>query len=98
MPQDPLYNKNDRNGRPRTNEDGSPAPKKGPRFSIYWIYIIILAVMLGFQFLDPFKGGTKTVSQERFLEILKVGDVNEYTVVSNRNEVRVSLKPSAVEK
>lgn len=98
MPQDPLYNKNDRNGRPRQNEDGSPAPKKGPRFSIYWIYIIILAVMLGFQFLDPFKGGNTTVSQDRFLEILKTGDIREYTVVSNRNEVRVSLKPSAVPK
>ncbi|MDF2383679.1 ATP-dependent zinc metalloprotease FtsH [Nostoc ellipsosporum NOK] len=96
MPQDPLYNKNDRNGRPRTNEDGSPAPKKGPRFSIYWIYIIILAVMLGFQFLDPFKSSNTTVSQERFLEILKAGDIREYTVVSNRNEVRVSLKPSVI--
>ncbi len=96
MPQDPLYNKNDRNGRPRTSEDGSPAPKKGPRFSIYWIYIIILAVMLGFQFLDPFKSSNTTVSQERFLEILKAGDIREYTVVSNRNEVRVSLKPSVI--
>ena len=40
------------NNRPGGGEDPQ-APKKGPRFSIYWVYAIIFAVLIGFQLFGP---------------------------------------------
>ena len=37
----------------RPNSDGEP-PRKGPRFSIYWVYAIIFAVLIGFQVFGHF--------------------------------------------
>ena len=57
MPQEPSYNRNEKNrdprfgGRPNSEEPGQP-PRKGPKFSIYWIYAIIFAVLIGFQLLQ----------------------------------------------
>ena len=51
MPQE-QFNRDSRNN-PRFNrqpgEDPNQPPRKGPRFSIYWIYAIIFAVLIGFQ-------------------------------------------------
>lgn len=100
MSQEPSYNKNDKSRPPRPgnrlNEDGSQ--KKGPKFSVYWIYIIILAVLLGFQLLSPFSSSSETIDQEYFLQVLKSGDVDHYVVISNRNTVKVYLKKSALSK
>jgi len=100
MSQEPSYNKNDKNRPPRPgnrlNEDGSQ--KKGPKFSVYWIYIIILAVLLGFQLLSPFSSSSKQIDQDFFLQVLKAGDVDNYVVISNRNTVKVTLKKSALAK
>ena len=55
MPQEPSNNNNKnippRFGNRRNPEDpnGGQAPKKGPKFSIYWVYAIIFAVLIGFQ-------------------------------------------------
>jgi cell division protease FtsH len=50
MPQDNRDdNKIPRFGNKRLPDDPNQAPKKGPRFSIYWIYAIIFAVLIGFQ-------------------------------------------------
>src|SRR5690348_6651225 len=100
MSQEPLYNKNDKNiptsfGNCQNGEDPN-TPKKGPKFSIYWIYAIIFAVLIGFQLFSPFSPSTATIDQDRFLQILKAGDVESYTVVSNRNLVKVTLKKSAL--
>ena len=79
----------------RPGENGEP-PKKGPRFSIYWVYAIIFAVLLGFQFLNPFGSTTGQIEQNEFEQMLKRGDVAKYTTISNRNVVRVQLKKEAL--
>ena len=103
MPQEPSYNRNDKNrdlrfgNRPNSEEPGQP-PRKGPKFSIYWIYAIIFAVLIGFQLLSPFSSNTASIDQDYFQQILKSGDVNKYVVISNRNIVKIYLKRSAVPK
>jgi AFG3 family protein len=102
MSQEPSYNKNEKNQPPRfsnrpNGED--PGGKKGPKFSIYWIYAIIFAILIGFQlFGSAFNSNTANVDQGLFLEALKAGDVKEYTVISNRNIVKVELKQNALPK
>jgi cell division protease FtsH len=104
MSQEP-YNKNDKNNPPRfgnrpngpnKEDDPNQPPKKGPRFSIYWIYAIIFAVLIGFQLYSPFAPNMKEISQETFLDILQKGDVNQYTIINNRNKVKVTLKETSL--
>jgi AFG3 family protein len=81
-----------------TGDDPNQPPKKGPRFSIYWIYAIIFAVLIGFQLYGPFSPNMKEITKDEFTEILKKGDVEKYTVISNRSKVRVNLKESSLPK
>ena len=100
MPQEPY--KNDKNNLPRgfgnrpKDDDPNQPPRKGPRFSIYWIYAIIFAVLIGFQLWGPFSSNTATIDQITFLQALKSGDVKEYVVVTNRGIVKVTLKPESL--
>jgi AFG3 family protein len=104
MSQEPQYNKNEKNIPPRfgnnrqNGEDPGQAPRKGPKFSIYWIYAIIFAVLIGFQFFNGFTASMKEIRQEEFMEMLKRGDIEQYVVISNRNKVKVTLKDSSLPK
>jgi AFG3 family protein len=100
MPQEPY--KNDKTKLPkfnqRPNENGeNNSPRKGPRFSIYWIYAIIFAVLIGMQLFN-FSSTTGSIDQGQFEQMLRNGEVADYTIVSNRNVVRVKLKPEALPK
>jgi AFG3 family protein len=78
--------------------DDPGQPKKGPRFSIYWIYAIIFAVLIGFQLFNPLSPNMKEIDQDKFTAILQRGDISKYTVVSNRNVVRIVLKADSISK
>ncbi len=100
MSQEP-YNKNERSNLPRfnnrpTGDDNNP--RKGPRFSIYWVYAIIFAVLIGFQLFSPFSSSTAKTTPNEFKEMVLKGDVQKYTIISNRNIVRVYLKSSSIDK
>lgn len=81
----------------RPPEDGQP-PRKGPRFSIYWIYAIIFMVLIGFQLFGSFSTNLKEIDQERFTAMLKQDDIKKYIVINNRNKVKVVLKDSSIPK
>ncbi|HMK25036.1 MAG TPA: ATP-dependent zinc metalloprotease FtsH [Chitinophagaceae bacterium] len=81
---------------PGGGDDPNQAPKKGPRFSIYWIYAIIFAVLIGFQFANPFSPNMKEIDQDTFTEMLKKGDILKYVVISNRTKVKVTIKPESL--
>ena len=89
-------NKNPRFGNRPPSDDPNQAPGKGPRFSIYWLYAIIFAVLIGFHLFGTFSPNMKEISQDRFNEILRQGDVKKYTVIGNRNKVRVTLTESSL--
>jgi AFG3 family protein len=98
MPQEP-YNKNERPNLPRFNNrpgDENNTPRRGPRFSIYWVYAIIFAVLIGFQIFSPFSSSTAEISPNDFKRMVISHDVDKYLIISNRNIVRVYLKPDSI--
>lgn len=89
-PRLPKFNKSSVNGENNT-------PKKGPRFSFYWVYAIIFAVLIGFQlFGGPFTSTSTSIAQTDFEGMIRRGEVKEYTIISNRNLVKVTLNKGAV--
>ncbi|MET0394842.1 MAG: ATP-dependent zinc metalloprotease FtsH [Chitinophagaceae bacterium] len=77
-------------------DDPASSPRKSPRFSIYWVYAIIFAVLIGFQVFGSFSPGMKKIDQNIFLEMLRSGQVTDYTVVSNRDKVKVTLNEAGL--
>ena len=95
MPQE-QFKKNDRQKLPKFNNspsgDDKDTPRKGPRFSIYWVYAIIFAVLIGFQLYGgSFTSNMAKTTPNDFKKMVTAGDVQKYTIVSNRNVVRVFL-------
>jgi cell division protease FtsH len=80
-----------------SNNDGE-SPRKGPKFSIYWVYAIIFAVLIGFQFFGPLSTSLEKTNIENFKQMVSQGDVSKYIIVDNRDIVRVYLKPEAIQK
>lgn len=71
-------------------------PRKVFRFNIYWVYIIIAAVLIGMQFFKGFTPDSLTISREVFIDsMLKKGYVKSYVVVKNKGVVRVTLHENA---
>lgn len=103
MSQEPYKNDNKSrlpkftNRTPGSNNDGE-TPRKGPKFSIYWVYAIIFAVLIGFQFFGPFSTSLEKTNFENFKSMVAQGDVSKYIIVDNRDIVRVYLKPEAIQK
>ncbi len=82
----------------RPGGDDPQAPKKGTRFSIYWIYAIIFALLIGFQVFSPLSPNSSQIDQNKFEVLLNNGDVEKYVVISNRNVVRVTIKQDSLRK
>ncbi len=80
------------------DDPNTPGNRKGPRFSVYWVYAIIFAILIGLNLFNSFSSNLKTIRFDQFQEMLKNGDVQEYTVVSNRNTVKVTLTKAGIEK
>ena len=102
MPQEP-YKSDKKNRLPKFNKNGvegeNNTPKKGPRFSFYWVYAIIFAVLIGFQlFGGPFSPNSAQIAQSKFEQMLAADDVQKYVVISNRNIVKVTLKKGTISK
>ncbi|HVG42431.1 MAG TPA: ATP-dependent zinc metalloprotease FtsH, partial [Chitinophagaceae bacterium] len=81
----------------RTNGEEN-TPRKGPKFSIYWVYAIIFAVLIGFQFFGPFTPTAPKITPFDFKNMVAAGDVDKYVIISNRSLARVYLKPDSVSK
>ncbi len=72
------------------NKEKSGLPKP-PKFSIYWVYAIIGAVLLALNFF-PFANSTKTISWEEFNQnMLQAHDIEKLVVV-NKEVVEVYIK------
>jgi cell division protease FtsH len=74
-------------------DDPNQPPKKGPRFSIYWIYAIIFAVLIGFQLFNPLSPNMAKISSLDFRNMMLTnnGDIAKYVVIDNRKTVKVYL-------
>lgn len=80
----------------RPDDDNSQ--RRGPRFSIYWVYAIIFAILIGFQVFGPFSSTTTPLNRDEFETMLRQGEVEQYVIVPNRSLVRVTIKKEALPK
>ncbi len=92
---------NDKNNfprfRPRGDDDNGQ--RKGPKFSIYWIWAIIAAVLIGFNLFGTFTPDAHQVEELDFRQhMLSQGDVEKIDLVSNKNIVRVYIKKDSLQK
>ncbi len=79
-------------------DDPNQQPRKGPRFSIYWIYAIIFAVLIGFQLFSPFSRNMAKIDELDFKTMIAAGDVVKYTIIDNKKKVKIFLTRAAITK
>ena len=83
---------------PGNPDDPNQPPRKGPRFSIYWIYAIIFAILIGFQiFGGALSGNMAKTNFLKFKDMVAKGEVEKYTVIDNRKVVKIFLTKPAIE-
>lgn len=100
MAQENNYNKPDKRNnnpfQPNKNGSGGKEPNKGFKFGSYWAFIIIVGIMLLFNFLNPFSTPTAKTTLPDFQTMILKGHVSKYVVVNNRNVVRVWIKKDSL--
>lgn len=81
-------------------DDPNQPLKKGPRFSIYWIYAIIFAVLIGFQLFGPFSPNMAKISSLEFRNMMinNNNDIAKIGIIDNRKKVKVYLTKAGKEK
>ncbi|AWX45412.1 ATP-dependent zinc metalloprotease FtsH [Flagellimonas maritima] len=79
-------------------ENNSNTPKK-PRFSSWWIYGVVIALIIGFQFFggNSFSSTEKTTTSE-LQEYLRNGDISEILIITNTRQAKVFLTEEALQK
>src|SRR5580698_2278028 len=100
MPPEDLK-QNDKNNfprfRPRGDDDNGQ--RKGPKFSIYWIWGIIAAVLIGFNLFVSFSPDAHQINDLDFRrDMLANGDVDKIDLISNKQLVRVYIKKDSLTK
>jgi len=71
---------------------------KTPRFNVYWVYIIIIGVILFFNFYYGGRGPVVTNWQEVKNQMLAHNEVEKIVVVRNQGKVEVYLKEKSLSK
>jgi AFG3 family protein len=78
--------------------DKGEGPRKGPKFSIYWIYAIIAAVLLLANFYRGTPKHLKWSELDSNKKCLLQGDVEKLDLVKNKDKVRVYIKQDSLYK
>ena len=81
------------NSMPEPEED----PKKRPKLSIYWVYGIIFAVIIGYNLFRTTSTNGIKIKDTDFYTMLLKGDVKGIKTVGNKDLVRVAIAPSKLE-
>src|ERR1700712_2714524 len=77
---------------------GDKSPRKGPRISLYWIYGIIIAVLVGVQYINGGNEIKKTTEKEFREQMYLKGDVDHIESVQNSLLIRVYIKTDSLTK
>lgn len=73
--------------------------RRGPKFSIYWIYAIIAAILIGYNVLSLNTASTQNTNEQEFKQkMLLAGDVEKLDIISNKAIVRVYIKKDSIRK
>jgi len=80
----------------RQQPPGGPngkAPRKGPRFNLYWIYGFIILVILGLNFFGGSMGSTeKTINSDEFINRFVAQNKVDKVIVVNKEYAEAYLK------
>ena len=82
---------------PVNGSDDKPS-RKTPKFSIYWIYAIIFAILIGSNFINMKPDLIATSEQEFKNTMLAKGDVAKIDKLTNKKLVRVYIKTDSINK
>src|ERR1700759_826457 len=78
---------------------GDKSPRRGPRFSIYWIYALVAVILIAYNVFNINKPDVQTTTEQDFKEqMLKAGDVDKIDIVRNKDLVRVYIKKESLNK
>lgn len=91
----------DKNIRPNLTDKGGDDKnlRKGPRFNIYWVYVLIAVGLIGYQFYANKSSESGNVNeQEFFTNMLAQGDVIKVDLVTNKDLVRVYAKTDSLKR
>jgi ATP-dependent metalloprotease FtsH len=83
---------------PFGSASGEGGKSNQPKFNVYWIYIIILAAILGLNFLYTGKSAVETNWHEVKFQMLQQGDIDKLVVIRNQGKVEVYLKDTRLER
>lgn len=83
----------------QTNKDTDNNPLKqfNFKFNFYWIYGIIFALIIGYQFLNSADLASSKLTENQFNEILKENDIQKIVIV-NGDFAQLYLKAEALQK
>jgi cell division protease FtsH len=98
MAQDDKKIKNDFRNIPGLSSGDDKPSRRGPKFSIYWIYAIIAVVLIGANFFSMSADAVRTTELEFRQKMLANGDVEKLDLVKNKDLVRVYIKRESVDK
>ncbi len=99
MAQEDLKQNDRSNNRLRPQGNGEDPQRRGPRFSIYWVWAAIAVILIGFNvFSGKFTPTAEESSQQEMYGMIAKGDVDKIEVISNKNQVRVYIKADSLKK
>lgn len=79
--------------------EDSNNPRKAPKFNIYWVWAIIFAILIAFNFFGLSPDAKRIDSWMMFRdEMLLKRDVEKLDIVTNKNIVRVYIKKDSLDK
>lgn len=78
-------------------EEKEEDPKKRPKLSIYWVYGIIFAVIIGYNLFRTTSGTGVEIDNTQFYTMLRMGDVKEIKTVGNKKIVRITIYPQKLD-
>jgi AFG3 family protein len=81
-----------------SGQDKGDGPRRGPKFSIYWIYAIIAVVLLLAQYIRTSPDMIKITELDFKQQMLSQGDVKSLDLIKNKDLVRVYIKPDSLGK
>lgn len=70
---------------------------KAPKIGNNWIFLVLAALIIGFNFFSLSPDPVKTNWQEVKTKMLEKGDVEKFLVITNKGKVDVFLKPDRIE-
>ncbi|MDE3211885.1 MAG: ATP-dependent zinc metalloprotease FtsH [Bacteroidota bacterium] len=77
---------------------GEEDPKKRPRLSIYWVYAVIFAAIIGYNVIGRSTSNGFEIADTQFYSMVKKGDVDQIKTVGNKKLVRVFVSQDAFDK